>query len=159
MCIQHCQTECTLEQKRKPYPWSTIPPLMFIKLGYQQTAMKTTFPPVTRMLRGFLMWGVFLFSLWKCIPFNCSFWVLSIAEDILDVNLKSINFKDEKSNDTYSVNFKTFLYTSSHNTEHGPQLLKASCLTINSHLFLAYQVQREISSDQSLIGSPNCVVS
>lgn len=41
------------------------------------------------------VWLDFCFVLvWKCIPLNCSFQLLSVAEDILDVNLKSINFKD-----------------------------------------------------------------
>lgn len=115
--------------------------------------MKTNFPPI------FFLCEVFYIFLCENLSFSCSFWALSIAEDILYVNLKSINFKDEKPNDTYSVNFKIFLYTNSRNTEHGSQLLKASSLTIKSHIFPAYQVQREISSDQSLIGSPNCVAS
>lgn len=84
--------------------------------------MKTLFPPTTRMLTFFFsckVWGgvscFLLVFLQKCIPLNCSFPLLSIGEDILDVNLKSLNFKDEKSNNMYPVNFKTFLYINSYN--------------------------------------------
>lgn len=71
-----------------------------------------------------LMWGFFFFFLWKCIPFNCSFQLFSIAKNILDVNLKSINFKDEKSNYMYPVNFTIFLYIKPHNKT---QNLDPSC--------------------------------